>query len=355
MASVVTRLVVRWLLLTLLSLGTLRPVSAWQRAGQHSQHSQHSQQQMNRTAARPLVFIHVPKTAGSTVSALFEGMMRELRCARQPLAPADGPPPPAGGVAAAPCVWAHAFAGPDRNDRLFLGRAAMGPANGTAPPLHIDYLIGHLPFGFCPLQNSSMAHECTYTTVLRRPVERLLSHYSYLMRAEPQVVLKECAACGDVDVFARALANGSLHRLQLDNTATRMLSGDGFLSSVSDNRIDDIAWAANGAMLRRAKSNLVSQVSVLGFTEDLPAYVSALRRFLGLPPAAAGAALPVLRAAPPAGGRIDANGLSAATLQRIMRSQAFDLRLYEFARRLARRRGALMLGGGEGGGALADV
>lgn len=146
-----------------------------------------------------------------------------------------------------------------------------------------------------------------------------------------------------IDGFASALASGArLRRLWVDNTATRMLAGDGLLHTLSRGRINDVAPAVGGAMLRQAQHNLVNHVPLIGFTDDLPAYVSGLRDLLGLPPArgsapGAGAPLPRENANP---SPLDAGALSPETRAALLASQAADVRLYEFARRLVRRRRA---------------
>jgi len=338
------------LLLLLIGYPALRTAAATAADPANQQHSWQT----------PLVFIHVPKTAGSTVTAVFKSIFaEELKCSRDPLSSAifKGPVPPPD----ARCTWAWAYAAPDGDDRNFLGRVAMGGGGGngttradgdpTSRQIHIDALIGHVSFGICPLINSTMPNPCSYTTVLRHPLDRVLSHYSYLMQVAPQVVLEECPTCGDVDAFARALVSGSLHKLQLDNTATRMISGDGLLASLSSNRIDDVSCATDAMMLRRAKTNLAQHFAVVGFQEDLPAYVRALRGFFGLPADASGAPLPTVN--PTLGRRVTAGGLSAETRTLLMRSQSYDMHLYEFARRMVRRRGLLLRT--ESGGVLESI
>lgn len=47
--------------------------------------------------------------------------------------------------------------------------------------------------------NSSLPGPCMYTTVLRPPLQRILSHYSYIKRKEPELLARECGpACDTV-------------------------------------------------------------------------------------------------------------------------------------------------------------
>lgn len=66
--------------------------------------------------------------------------------------------------------------------------------------------------------------------MLRHPLARLVSHYFWLMRAAPHVLLAKCPECGaGIDAFASTLANdtargGKLMReLYLDNIITRVM------------------------------------------------------------------------------------------------------------------------------------
>jgi hypothetical protein len=285
----------------------------------------------------PLVFVHVPKTAGASVAAVLQrALVEELGCAQDALSGSAPPPPPG-----ARCVWAHALAGPDGDDRTALAAAATGAVHRE---VRLDFLMGHVPFGVCPLLNAS-GGGCDYTTVLRHPLDRLLSHYGYLLRRAPHIVLEACAECATIEGFAEALAAGRLQGLYLDDLATRLISGDAFWQTFTGNRLCDAAPASDTAMLARAKFNLAHHFSVIGFTDRLDEYLARVRGRLGLPPtppAPAGgggaAGTPRMHEAPP-GGRLRAGHLAPETRAALLRAVANDVRLYEFARRLVRRRG----------------
>ena len=347
----------------------------------------------------PLVFLHLPKTAGSSVTALLYEMFGELGCARDPLANRRLPLPPDG----APCVWAHAHTNPGDDDREFIARAAFGDTDRPGGrPVRLDFLLGHLPFGYCPVLNSGLlaggaqggsargGARCAYTTVLRHPIERALSHYGYLLSLVPQVVLGPCPECADAEAFARELGNatGRLAPLRLDNLMTRLLAGDMLWSTLTAGKRWDVAAAADGAMLRAAMGNLAAHFPVIGFTEQLASYARELRAYLGLPPAppppppppaaagsgaeggnsSSGGAAPDAAAPPPAPRpatpvpsvpvvnptpprfQVRFSQLSPAARAALVRSQRYDLLLYRYARRLAAaRRGG---GGGSGSGAV---
>jgi hypothetical protein len=283
---------------------------------------------------QPLVFLHIPKTGGTSLALTLQRFLGELNCTRDALG--DDDPQPGNET----CVWAHAFPGKDHDERLFLARAAVGAAGRN---VKLDYLMGHLHFGSCILLNATLPKRapCVYTTVLRDPLARIVSHYRWLMRAAPHVLLRRCPECTTIDAFAAAINNGTMiTRLYLENTQTRVLSGDGFWASITNNRLRDVALLADSEMLERAKANLASAaVPFFGLTEDMPAYVRRLRAFLGLPPAAgaeAAARMVVANAAPDA---LSAEALSPRTRELLLESQAQDVHLYEFAKRLLAARG----------------
>lgn len=105
---------------------------------------------VTRTVAlsSPLVFVHVPKAAGSSLSMVFGSLLAELNCSRDALhapPPAGAPPLPESAheppQAGAPCVWAHTFAGPDQDDREAFGKALAG---SFPRPMRVDVLLGVL-------------------------------------------------------------------------------------------------------------------------------------------------------------------------------------------------------------------
>jgi hypothetical protein len=272
----------------------------------------------------PLVFIHIPLTGGTALIDAYTNFFEQMNCTRDMLG--DNPP---AGPKGAPCRWAWAIATPTADDRNALLRLAL---TGGARPLRLDYLLGHLPYGFCDVINSPWPG-CSYSTVLRQPVARVVSHYHHLMSSHPQTVLDLCPKCTTLEAFSEALESGQLSPLGLDNLQTRMVAGDGFWAAGSRARINDAAPRADEAMLQKAKVNLVKHFSVIGFSEDLQDYVEEARDFLGL----ASEAAPVV--APPGPGphnktRGGPDALSPETHARIARTQQYDLRLYAFAKRL---------------------
>jgi len=85
---------------------------------------------------KPFLFLHVPKTAGSTLSAVFKRNEK-------------------------PSKFLHTWAQPKYND---MARVALK-----------DTVFGHFRYGLHFYFNRN----CTYMTVLREPIDRVVSHYYY--------------------------------------------------------------------------------------------------------------------------------------------------------------------------------
>src|SRR5262245_40331794 len=124
--------------------------------------------------ARPLVFVHLPKTAGSTISAIVR--------ARYP-----------GYVRGTQPEW----------DEWITGRVALPPA-----PAY----LGHMPYGI----HLMLGRPVDYVTMVRHPVARAVSHYHYLRQhpdhgahREALVPLEDWAATTEMNLVTLRLAGGT--------------------------------------------------------------------------------------------------------------------------------------------------
>lgn len=174
---------------------------------------------------RIVIFLHLPKAAGSTLN----------RVIAQQYAPEQiyklGEKPPA--------VVAQELAEP--------GRAG------------VRLLSGHVNFGI----HSAVPGEFTYITVIRDPVERLLSHFHFA-RLLPQHRLHD-------DIVAGRLTLRDLAR-QLANLQTRYLASEAARGT---------AETADAATLASAKENLNRHFSVVGLAERFDESLILMQRKLG--------------------------------------------------------------------------
>jgi|ERR1700693_2629734 len=175
-----------------------------------------------------LLFLHIPKTAGST---MYKVLGRQYSQAE--------------------------------TLRLESSQIAQFKTLPAAQRGRYRLIEGHLYFGF---------HRCipgasTYFTFLRRPVERVLSFY-YYARSTPDHYLYPQLANERLDlrtVLARELTP------ELRNGQTRQLAGDEW---------EDPQRVVTRAALERAKANL-THFRVVGLLEEFDASLLLLRRALG--------------------------------------------------------------------------
>jgi hypothetical protein len=125
----------------------------------------------------------------------------------------------------------------------------------------IKVLKGHMFFGL----HEVLPNPSTYITFLRDPVERIISHYYYVLQNPIHYLYKDVKAN---NMSLKEYAGSGLS-LELDNGQTRFIAGFNFL---------DHSQPASQEMLEVAKQNLKSHFAVVGIVEEFNKSLITLRK-----------------------------------------------------------------------------
>lgn len=184
-----------------------------------------------------VIFLHVPKTAGTTMHSIFEkhyppGALYSTYPANHPYGSLE----------------AYAAFPPERKSQ-------------------IRVLLGHFSYGVHKL----VPGPYLYITILREPVERIISNFYHINR-DPNHGLHELVSSGRMDL--QQYVDHMVHDLKMDNEQTRMYAGN---------------WDGRGhgpctdAMLETAKANLADCFAVVGVTDRFDETYLLTKRLLGWP------------------------------------------------------------------------
>ncbi len=184
---------------------------------------------MSAARSQPLiVFLHLPKTAGSTLARIIERQY-------------------------------------DSSAILPLYESMLGEELAAIPQNQMDRLrivTGHLCFG----AHEFSARPCTYITMLREPIDRVISHYHFV-RNDPSNYLYELARKMSLKEFVE-----SCGRQEPNNDQTRLLAGPGHTARFG---------ICSDEMLDMAKRNLAKYFSAVGVTEEFDRSLMLMKRILG--------------------------------------------------------------------------
>jgi hypothetical protein len=143
--------------------------------------------------------------------------------------------------------------------------SSTGEEIGSVPPDRLDSLraiVGHFYFG----AHRFLARPSTYVTVLRDPVDRVISHYHFV-RADPTHYLHESARQMSLREYVI-----SCDLAEPNNDQTRLLCGE-YQGSVPHRCSDE--------MLPVATKHLREHFAVVGLTEEYDRSLVLLKRVLG--------------------------------------------------------------------------
>jgi galactose-3-O-sulfotransferase len=229
------------------------------------------QRSPEQVAPRWLVFLHVPRTAGTTFVHILErqyggdGVLR---------------------------LYDSTFG----DELAALSRDELD---------RVRVVAGHFYFG----AHVHLPGPCRYLTFLRDPVERVISHY-YFVRRQPEHYLHTAASNMGLAEYVE-----SCGRAEPNNDQTRLLAGRALATS-------DGAWSPE--MFDAAVSNLDNHF-VVGLTEEFDASLVSMRRLVRWN-------RPALYVARNVGARPTDGEVSADVHQLIRSYNALDVELYRHGR-----------------------
>jgi hypothetical protein len=226
-----------------------------------------------------LIFLHIPKAAGTTLHAVIDAEYD-----RQSVYTLDG--------------W------PETEARF---RNLPEPERAR-----LRVLKGHMEFGLHTL----LPGPSTYVTILRQPLDRLVSHY-YYVRGNPAHHLHAKVRAEDLSLVDYVLRGSTI---ELDNGQTRLLSASEGLPFGRCTR----------KQLELAKRNLRDYFSVVGLTERFDETLLLLRARFGWRRSAC-SPQNVTKDRPP----LDA--IPRSDREQIARLNCYDQELYDYAAGLFER------------------
>lgn len=232
------------------------------------------------------IFVHVPKTAGTTFRAIIENTFPKKQI----------------------CRIYHGsvnFMGMDE----FLALADEDKKK-------FRIFCGHFEFGL----HRKIPQPCKYITVMRNSIERTISLYHHHMqgkhaRADKNVEDIHARIKNDDFSLSEFVSSGISFR-NTDNGQTRLLSGEA-----------PAFGQCNRTMLDTAKENLRNHFVVTGLTERFDESVLLMQKALGWP-------APYYLSQNIATDRVKYEDLPQSTLETIRRSNELDTELYEYAEKL---------------------
>jgi hypothetical protein len=175
---------------------------------------------------RKLIFLHIPKTAGTTLRTIIN--------------------------------WQY----PPRTTLIGSGFELRNKLRNLPEQRRrkIRVLQGHMPFGL----HEYLSGPVDYITILRDPVDRVLSTYCFILTRPMHPLYEEVAS---MNMSLREFVNSERFP-QVSNQQTRVISG-----GLRDN--------FSAQALEAAKSNLSTHFSAVGFTERFDESLVLFKRLLG--------------------------------------------------------------------------
>ncbi len=234
---------------------------------------------MKNTLQNTLIFVHIPKAAGSTLNYILNRQYKTYQTIQ------------IDGVRVQETI--------DEFKNLPLEKRST-----------IKLIKGHGTFGL----HEFIPHPSIYFTVLRNPVDRIISHYYYVQR-RPDHYLHDIVTSKNIELNDYVSSGISP---ELDNGQVRLLS-DHF-DFVNQGQ-------ATKKLLDTAKKNLLQYFSVVGISEMFDETLMLLKREL------AWKGYPLYRRVNVTGKRPMLDDIPRNTIDKIKKYNEFDCELYEWAKK----------------------
>ncbi|WP_420629582.1 sulfotransferase family 2 domain-containing protein [Candidatus Leptofilum sp.] len=228
----------------------------------------------NETPAT-VIYLHIPKTAGSTLHAIHNQIY-------------------------APEQVLHLKGDPHIDTAVAQFKQLSNKAKQS-----IRLLTGHIEYGL----HEWLPQPATYFTILRDPIERVLSYYYFILRTPDHPRHEEMTG------RQTSIADFAKHILG-HNNQTRFLAGTW---------LEDLPCTAKTLSL--AKQHILQDFSVVGLSEQFDTTLLLLKHQFNWP------RLPYYRSRNVTKNRPNRQQLDDQTLAIIHKTQAYDLELYAFAQK----------------------
>lgn len=183
-----------------------------------------------------LIFLHIPKAAGSTLQAIIERQYHPESV--------------------------YTIDGTRVRESIETFKQLS-----EAQRVGIRVLQGHMSFGL----HRYLPQPTVYITLLREPVERILSHYHYVLSQPSHYLHQQVVGAG---MSLKDYVSSGIS-LELDNGQTRILSG------VEELEASAGFGSCSSDMLAEAKRNLGKHFAVVGLSERFDESLLLLRRAFG--------------------------------------------------------------------------
>lgn len=137
---------------------------------------------------------------------------------------------------------------------------------------HIDLLFGHIDFGI----HKNFTNEVEYVTMLRHPLNRIVSHYNYVKR-ESNHYLHSKVIDNNLSL-KQFVENG--YSLELNNGMVRVLIGAGGSHKNEYSKYNIPYGKCENWMLKEAKENIKQYFKMVGLQEEFEKSIVMLKRTL---------------------------------------------------------------------------